>query len=158
MGCSTRRTRRACAAGLPMAASAETAQTAGGSGCAQCYTVNSGDTLSKIARKFGTTVNNLVALNGIANPDQIAAGTTICVKAKGSQPAGKYYTVKQGDTLYSIARKYGWTASYLAQVTRSPTRMRSTPAGCCGFPPIERDTKKTPGALALQGSFVVRCR
>jgi len=104
----------------PVAASAETAQTAGGSGCAQCYTVKSGDTLSKIARKFGTTVDNLVALNGIANPDQIAAGTTLCVKAQGSQPAGKYYTVKQGDTLYSIARKYGWTASYLAQVNTIP--------------------------------------
>jgi LysM repeat protein len=104
----------------PLAASAETAQTAGGSGCAQCYTVKSGDTLSKIARKFGTTVDNLVALNGIANPDQIAAGTTICVKPKGSQPAGKYYTVKPGDTLYSIARKFGWTASYLAQVNTIP--------------------------------------
>jgi len=104
----------------PVAASAERAQTAGGSGCAQCYTVKSGDTLSKIARKFGTTVDNLVALNGIANPDQIAAGTTLCVKAQGSQPAGKYYTVKQGDTLYSIARKYGWTASYLAQVNTIP--------------------------------------
>jgi lysozyme len=104
----------------PVAASAETAQTAGGSGCAQCYTVKSGDTLSKIARKYGTTVNNLVALNGITNPDQIVAGTTICVKAQGSQPAGKYYTVKQGDTLYSIARKYGWTTSYLAQVNIIP--------------------------------------
>jgi LysM repeat protein len=105
---------------LPVAASAETAQTAGGSGCAQCYTVKSGDTLSKIARKFGTTVDKLVALNGIANPNRIAAGTTICVKAKGSQPGGAYYTVKQGDTLYSIARKYGWTASYLAQVNTIP--------------------------------------
>jgi lysozyme len=105
---------------LPMSASAEKAQTAGGSGCAQCYTVKSGDTLSRIARKFGTTVDNLVALNGITKPDQIAAGATICVKAKGSHPAGKYYTVKQGDTLYSIARKYGWTASYLAQVNAIP--------------------------------------
>ena len=104
----------------PLAASAETAQTAGGSGCAQCYTVKSGDTLSKIARKFGTTVDNLVALNGIANPDRIAAGSTICVKAKGSQPAGKYYTVKPGDTLYSIARTFGWTASYLAQINTIP--------------------------------------
>jgi LysM repeat protein len=103
-----------------VAASAETAQTAGGSGCAQCYTVKSGDTLSKIARTYGTTVNTLVALNGIANPDQIAVGTTICVKAKGSQPGGKYYTVKSGDTLYSVARKFGWTASYLAQVNTIP--------------------------------------
>jgi lysozyme len=105
---------------LPVAASAETAQTAGGSGCAQCYTVKNGDTLSKIARKFGTTVDKLVALNGIANPNRIAAGTTICVKAQGSQPGGAYYTVKRGDTLYSIARKYGWTASYLAQVNTIP--------------------------------------
>jgi LysM repeat protein len=105
---------------LPTAASAETAQTAGGSGCAQCYTIKNGDTLSKIARKFGTTVDNLVALNGIANPDQIAAGATICVKAKGSPTTGRYYTVKKGDTLYSIARKYGWTASYLAQVNTIP--------------------------------------
>jgi LysM repeat protein len=105
---------------LPTAASAETTQASGGSGCAQCYTVKSGDTLSKIARQHGTTVNALVALNGIPNPDQIAAGTTICVKAKGSQPGGAYYTVKQGDTLYSIARKYGWTATYLAQVNTIP--------------------------------------
>ena len=104
----------------PAAAAAETAQTAGGSGCAQCYTVKSGDTLSKIARMYGTTVNTLVALNGIANPDQIAAGTTICVKAKGSQPGGRYYTVRTGDTLYSIARKFGWTGSYLAQVNTIP--------------------------------------
>jgi LysM repeat protein len=104
----------------PAAALAETAQTAGGSGCAQCYTVKSGDTLSKIARMYGTTVNTLVALNGIANPDQIAAGTTICVKAKGSQPGGRYYTVRTGDTLYSIARKFGWTGSYLAQVNTIP--------------------------------------
>jgi LysM repeat protein len=104
----------------PVATSAETAQTAGGSGCAQCYTVKTGDTLTKIARKFGTTVDNLVALNGIANPNQIAAGTTLCVKARGSHPAGKSYTVKQGDTLYSIARKFGWTASYLAQVNTIP--------------------------------------
>jgi LysM repeat protein len=105
---------------LPAAVSAETTQAAGGSGCAQCYTVKRGDTLSKIARQYGTTVNNLVALNGIANPDRIAAGTTICVKAKGSHPGGTYYTVKPGDTLYSIARKYGLTASYLAQVNTIP--------------------------------------
>jgi LysM repeat protein len=105
---------------LPTVASAETVQTAGGSGCARCYTVKSGDTLSKIARQFGTTVNALVALNGIAHPDRIAVGTTICVKAKGSQPGGAYYTVKQGDTLYSIARKFGWTASFLAQVNSIP--------------------------------------
>ena len=105
---------------LPMAASAETAQTAGGSGCAQFYKIKCGDTLSKIARTYGTSVNHLASLNGIANPDYIVAGTTICVRAKTAPPpppsGGFYYTVKCGDTLGNIGWKYGWGALTLAQV------------------------------------------
>jgi len=105
---------------LPMAASAETAQTAGGSGCAQFYTIKCGDTLSKIARTYGTSVNYLASLNGIANPDYIIAGTTICVKTKPAPPpphhGGFFYTVKCGDTLGNIGWKYGWGALTLAQV------------------------------------------
>jgi len=105
---------------LPMSASAAPAQTPGGSGCAQFYTVRSGDTLSKIARAYGTTVANLTALNGIANPNQIAAGSTLCVRAQPPKPAGTYYTVKRGDTLSSIGRKFGWSAACLAQVNNMP--------------------------------------
>lgn len=47
---------------------------------AQYYTVQSGDYLGKIAKQFGTTVNQLVAWNNIANPDLIYAGQTIRVK------------------------------------------------------------------------------
>lgn len=47
---------------------------------AQYYTVQSGDYLDKIAKQFGTTVNQLVAWNNIANPDLIYAGQTIRVK------------------------------------------------------------------------------
>ena len=98
---------------LPMGASAEPAQSAGGSGCAQWYTIQRGDTLSKIAWRFGTSVSYLASLNGIPNPNYIIAGTTICVKAK---PAGFYYTVKRGDTLGNIGWRYGWSAQYLANV------------------------------------------
>lgn len=114
---------------LPMAASAETAQTAGGSGCAQYYTIKCGDTLSKIARTYGTSVNYLAQLNGIWNPDYIVAGTTICVRAKPAPPppppppshqGGFNYTVKCGDTLGNIGWKYGWGALTLAQVNGIP--------------------------------------
>jgi LysM repeat protein len=110
---------------LPMAASAETAQTAGGSGCAQFYKIKYGDTLSKIAQAYGTSVNYLASLNGIANPNYIIAGTTICVKAKPAPPppphqGGFYYTVKSGDTLGNIGWKYGWGALTLAQVNGIP--------------------------------------
>lgn len=47
---------------------------------AQYYTVQSGDNLGKIAIQFGTTVDQLVAWNNIANPDLIYAGQTIRVK------------------------------------------------------------------------------
>lgn len=47
---------------------------------AQYYTVQSGDNLGKIAIQFGTTVDQLVAWNNIANPDLIYANQTIRVK------------------------------------------------------------------------------
>lgn len=47
---------------------------------AQYYTVQSGDNLGKISIQFGTTVDQLVAWNNIANPDLIYAGQTIRVK------------------------------------------------------------------------------
>lgn len=46
----------------------------------QYYTIQSGDCLSIIAERFGTTVDVLVNLNGIANPNLIYAGQTIRVK------------------------------------------------------------------------------
>jgi LysM repeat protein len=105
---------------LPISASAEPAQTGGGHGCTQWYTIRCGDTLSKIAWRYGTSVSYLASLNGICNPNYIIAGTTICVNARPPGPpppaGGFYYTVRWGDTLGNIGWRYGWTASYLARV------------------------------------------
>lgn len=45
--------------------------------CGQFYTVQYGDTLSGIARRCGTTVNSLMYLNGIYNPNYIRAGQVL---------------------------------------------------------------------------------
>ena len=51
-----------------------------GNSGAQYYTIRSGDTLSGIAQKFGTTVSALAALNGISDPNKIYAGNTIRIR------------------------------------------------------------------------------
>jgi len=49
----------------------------------QFYTVRTGDTLSSIARETGTTVENLLALNQITDPNMIFPGQTLVVSADG---------------------------------------------------------------------------
>ena len=44
------------------------------------YTVKSGDTLSKIANRFGTTYQKIAQMNGIGNPNRIHAGQRLRVK------------------------------------------------------------------------------
>jgi LysM repeat protein len=112
----------------PLSASAALPQTAGGPGCAQFYTVRYGDTLAKIAARFGTTVSKLANLNGISNPNHIYAGQVLCVKPGGHPPPppppppgkGFWYPVHPGDTLFSLARKFGWSVSYLAGINHLP--------------------------------------
>ena len=64
------------------------------------YTVQSGDTLSGIAEKFGTTYQELAELNGIADPNTIYPGQVLTVS--GNAP--RTYTVQSGDTLWDIAQ------------------------------------------------------
>lgn len=46
----------------------------------QYYTVRAGDTLSSIARRYGTSVEELVRLNGISDPNRIEAGEVLRVR------------------------------------------------------------------------------
>lgn len=81
------------------------------------YTVKSGDTLSGIASRYGTTYQVLAAYNNIANPNVIFTGQRIKIPAANA-PAKKpdtVYTVKSGDTLSGIASKYKTTYQALAK-------------------------------------------
>lgn len=128
------------------------------------YTVKSGDTLSAIAVKYGTTVANLVKINGIKNPNFISVGQKIVIKEAEKASTSKtveqiakevidgkwgngaarvtalknagynptdvqnkvnellsqkvYYTVKSGDTLTAIAKKYGTTVDKLVALNK----------------------------------------
>ena len=70
------------------------------------YIVKSGDTLSGIASKYGTTYQKLARINNIANPNVIYPGQVIKINGGTVE---KIYTVKSGDTLSGIANSYGTT-------------------------------------------------
>ena len=75
----------------------------------QTYYVQKGDTMRKIAAKFGTTVDALIKLNPqISNPSLIYVGQAITVPSDSST-----YVVQKGDTLKIIANKFGTTVNAL---------------------------------------------
>lgn len=77
----------------------------------QTYTVKPGDTLYGISNQFGVSVTELAELNGIKGSN-LQVGRVLTIPSKsGTNPNNMFmYTVKSGDTLYSIARKYNTTA------------------------------------------------
>ena len=75
------------------------------------YTVRSGDSLSAIASRFGTTVNALQTANGIRNANLIFPGQVL--KVSGQATIMSVYTVRAGDNLSVIASRLGTTVSHL---------------------------------------------
>lgn len=76
------------------------------------YTVKKGDTLYSIARKYNTTVNAITTLNNLTS-NNLSIGQTLKIPVSTQNAIEKTYTVKSGDTLYSIAKKYNTTVSEL---------------------------------------------
>ena len=79
------------------------------------YIVKSGDTLSGIANKYGTTYQELARKNNISNPNLIHPGQVLKISCSEVSQAVQTYTVKSGDTLSEIASRYGTTYQELAK-------------------------------------------
>jgi LysM repeat protein len=84
------------------------------------YIVKPGDTLTRIARLFNTTVPTLAQLNGIVNVNQIQVGQQLIVPSSTGPvatvqppvpepPMPVLHIVRPGDTLQRIAFQYGRT-------------------------------------------------
>jgi murein DD-endopeptidase MepM/ murein hydrolase activator NlpD len=80
-------------------------------GPAETYEVQKGDNLAKIARKLGTTVEQLREDNDLGRNETIRPGQEL----KGPRSSAKAYVVGQGDTLFAIARRFGLTADNIAE-------------------------------------------
>src|SRR5699024_10924842 len=77
------------------------------------YTVRQGDTFYKLSQQFGVSVDALMRANPGVDPQNLQVGQVICVPQDTqpmppmpSCPNGFYYTVWQGDTLYTIGQHF----------------------------------------------------
>jgi LysM repeat protein len=143
------------------------------------YVVQPGDTLSRIAVRFGTTVQELAVLNNLSNPNLIYAGQTLKIPGEGPPPVTPppttpppttpppstgTYVVKPGDTLSSIAVRFGTTVQELAALNGITNinliyvgQVLKVPGGSSGGtpPPTQPPTQPPPpsggSGLALGG-------
>ncbi len=101
------------------------------------YTVQAGDTLWAIARKYNCSVTEIVAANSdrIKNPNRIHAGWQLKIPQSGAPITGGtpdavlpenkksgIYIVRQGDTLWKIARKYNCSVAEIVSLNRELIR------------------------------------
>jgi LysM repeat protein len=77
------------------------------------HTVQPGENLFRIALRYGTTVDAIVAANNLPNSGAVKAGQVLLIPV-GSSATTATYVVQRGDTLYSIARRFDTTVETLA--------------------------------------------
>lgn len=81
------------------------------------YVVQPGDTLTRIAARYGITVSQLAAANGLGRNAWVYAGQRLTIPGTPLDPvpapSGSEHVVQPGETLMSIAVRYGVTISEL---------------------------------------------
>ncbi|WP_448060264.1 LysM peptidoglycan-binding domain-containing protein [Cellulomonas hominis] len=132
---------------------------------ASTYTVATGDTVSAIARRLGTTTSAIVAANGLDSRAFIRAGQQLTIPgAAGASTAaattttaavttsGGTYTVATGDTVSAIARRLGTTASAIVAANGLDSRAFIRAGQQLTIPGAAAATSAAPPGVQLVGN------
>jgi peptidoglycan endopeptidase LytE len=141
------------------------------------YRIQEGDTLWTLSRRFGTTPEQLAALNGMPINAVLAIGRSIRVPSQAAGPRAasaedgiaaparatpaalpvRVHRIQPGDTLWSLARHYGTTPSRIAAlngITLTTTlalgRELKVPGGPAAGPSPGRAAGLDPGVAAAR--------
>lgn len=91
------------------------------------YTLSARDTVTRLARAVGTTVDEIASMNNLRVASGVGAGQTIYLPVRARELASLlahdaaetfYYTVKKGDTMFSIARRHDLTMDELLELNQ----------------------------------------
>lgn len=111
------------------------------------YTIRAGDTLFSLANRFNTSVNAILDANPGLDPESLQVGRRICIPVAAPPPTcpGRTYTIRSGDTLFSIARRFGFTLQALlaANPGINPRQLRIGQVIC--LPPAPSEPVPCPG-------------
>ena len=97
--------------------------TAGSASATEEHIVQPGETLSEIAKQYGTTVEALQELNGLEDVNYVRYGQLLLIggeetadPASQSEEEYQLYTVQPGDTLFRLAGKHGISLTRLMSI------------------------------------------
>lgn len=112
----------------------------------QTYTVRSGDNLYLIANRYGITVDELKKANNLTT-NTLSIGQVLTIPTSGAAVPSETttYTVAKGDSLYSIASRYGTTAQELIKLNNLSSSLLSI-----------GQTLKIPATAPIGKTYVVR--
>ena len=88
------------------------------------YTVQSGDSLWSIAKKYGVTVDELKTANNLTS-NTLSIGQKLRIPIEEEESLPSTYVVTSGDTLYSIARKFNTTVDAIKTLNNLTTNTLS---------------------------------
>lgn len=86
------------------------------------YTIQKGDSLYSIARKYSTTIDKIKDLNNLTT-NLLSIGQVLLIPTNANLETT--YTVQKGDSLYSIAKKYNTTVDKLKQLNNLTSNLLS---------------------------------
>lgn len=111
------------------------------------HVVKKGENLIRIARRYATTAEKLAKQNGIKVGGTIVVGQRLLVTAGSGYRAPRKHTVKGGETLIGIAKRYKITAKELAAANKISTKKPIHPGQQLTVPyPSKKSAKKTKDA------------
>jgi LysM repeat protein len=140
------------------------------------HVVARGENLSTIATRYGLTLQELSAYNGITNPSLIIVGQQLSIPGSGRAPQALapasnmlpgndgYYTVGRGDSLSLIARNHGMTTDDLmrlngisnANVVWVGQKLRVSARVPAVTLAVEQSGGRAPQASVAEGIYIVR--